>query len=338
MPCATLNRVSKSNILTIKMALARLSGAFSGTCRVAPKYVRDIEIQGNLNALPCMIKSYIYFRSLFLSKSLSTSSRKLGQSSDENDDHDRLSNNPFLDKYAEKIKKAKDSENRKPVTKEEISYRMNYEANKWRNHMKSLEQKLESRKATSASRKSVLPKTLDDILKIDEIVGKSKDEIAYIWTEYFKSKQSISAVIPAEVFDRIQSRAKSCPTFIYPLVKDQGYEFILAQFQNNQCFFTSLLNYQVHGENAPWQMNLTHYTELKDGKGIVLMLGEIDDEKMNILEAQCLAQQLQMFYATADEERFNMVHTFNKDPTKFKHMDVVKEVEASRLIERLNLK
>ena len=50
------------------------------------------------------------------------------------------------------------------------------------------------------------------------------------------------------------------------------------------------------------------------------------------MEAQCLAQQLQMFYATADEERFNLVKTFNREPDKFKYMDLIKEIESSGLI------
>ena len=271
-----------------------------------------------------------------LSRTLSVSLQNLGPTP--HDEDTDLRSNPFYDKYADKIKKAKDSGTSRPLTTEQISYRMNYEANRWKSHMKNLEKKMESKGDKLVAGRSSLPTKLDDILKIDQLRDKSTEEIGHIWTEYFKSKQSINAVIPKEIYERISSRAHECPTFIYPLVKEQGYEFILAQFQDNQCFFTSLLSYQVHGENSPWQMNLTHYTELKDDKGIVLMLGEIDQEKMNVLEAQCLAQQLQMFYATADEERFNLVYMFNKDPDKFKYMDIIKEVEASRLIEQLNLK
>ena len=269
-----------------------------------------------------------------IGKSFTASSKGLGPSNGD----DELKGNPFYEKYADKIKESRYPGSQKPLSKEEVSYRMNYEAKKWKNHMKTIEQKLDSRGEAHVSGKSSLPKNLNDILKLDQIQGKNKDEIAHIWTEYFKSKQSISAVIPKEIYDRIYTRALSCPSFIYPLVKEQGYEFMLAQFQENQCFFTSLLNYQAHGENAPWQMNLTHYTELKDEKDIVLMLGEVDTDQLNILEAQCLAQQVQMFYATADEERFYLVYTFNKDPNNFKYMDVIKEVEASRLIESLHIK
>ncbi len=99
------------------------------------------------------------------------------------------------------------------------------------------------------------------------------------------------------------------PQFVYPLPRGDGLEMMLAQFSGQSCYFTSLLSYQVvvcvcvhvcytvsqvHGENAPVSLTLTHYTELQDSKGIaifsasltsyilawslgiVLMLGEFD--------------------------------------------------------------
>ena len=316
--------------------VTKLSRTFQGILKAIPKCGGEVSVSSCSREVTGLWKTISYPQNVLWSRALSVSSQRLGPPSKDEDND--LESNPFYDKYAEKIKEAKKTGASRPVTTEEISYRMNYEANRWKNHMKNLEKKMESKGDTLVAGQSSLPKDLNDILKLEKLHDKNKEEIGHIWKEYFKSKQSISAVIPKDIYERIYSRAQECPTFIYPLVKEQGYEFILAQFQDNQCFFTSLLSYQAHGENAPWQMNLTHYTELKDDKGIVLMLGEIDQEKLNILEAQCLAQQLQMFYATSDEERFNLVYMFNKDPDKFKYMDVIKEVEASRLIEKLNLK
>ncbi|XP_065069212.1 ATP synthase mitochondrial F1 complex assembly factor 1-like [Rhopilema esculentum] len=314
----------------LKLLSRRITTCSRETTLFKPSYnsLRDLNCFLNkLTGNPCLLGNRL------LGKSFTASSTDLSPSNED----DELKENPFYEKYADKIKESRHPGSQKPLSKEEVSYRMNYEAKKWKKHMKSIEQKLGSKGEVDMAGKSSLPKNLNDILKLDQMQGKNKDEIGHIWTEYFKSKQSISAVIPKEIYDRIFIRSLSCPLFIYPLVKEQGYEFMLAQFQENQCFFTSLLNYQAHGENAPWQMNLTHYTELKDEKDIVLMLGEVDTDKLNILEAQCLAQQVQMFYATADEERFNLVYTFNKNPNNFKYMDVIKEVEASRLIESLHI-
>ena len=57
-----------------------------------------------------------------------------------------------------------------------------------------------------------------------------------------------------------------------------GYEFFVVQFLNNEAHFTSLINYQAHKENAPECLNMMHYTELAEDKGIVLMVGEYDKD------------------------------------------------------------
>lgn len=36
-----------------------------------------------------------------------------------------------------------------------------------------------------------------------------------------------------------------CWQFLFPLPRDQGYEFIYAQFAANEIHFTPLINYQV---------------------------------------------------------------------------------------------
>ena len=57
-----------------------------------------------------------------------------------------------------------------------------------------------------------------------------------------------------------------------------GYEFFVVQFLKNEAHFTSLINYQAHKENAPECLNMMHYTELAEDKGIVLMVGEYDKD------------------------------------------------------------
>ena len=42
---------------------------------------------------------------------------------------------------------------------------------------------------------------------------------------------------------QIRKRANECPLFVYPLPRDEGIEFFLAQWTGNQCAFTSLVEY-----------------------------------------------------------------------------------------------
>lgn len=41
-----------------------------------------------------------------------------------------------------------------------------------------------------------------------------------------------------------------------------------------------LIDVQMHGENAPSQLILYHYADLKDQKGVVLMTAELDPKNI----------------------------------------------------------
>lgn len=75
---------------------------------------------------------------------------------------------------------------------------------------------------------------------------------------------------------------------------------------------------------------MVHYTELKD-KGIVLMRGEFDSKVLSGQEAQCVANQFQMFYLKTDASKQALLDTFTKSPESFKHMDLIKELEQIEL-------
>lgn len=46
-------------------------------------------------------------------------------------------------------------------------------------------------------------------------------------------------------------------------------------------------------------------------------------------QAQCLANQVQLFYGTQRKETFQLVENFNHHPADFKHMLVIAELEQS---------
>lgn len=94
--------------------------------------------------------------------------------------------------------------------------------------------------------------------------------------------------------------------FLYALPRKEGYEFFLGQWAGQELHFTSLINIQVKrpadglsyipvdslqfvnahswfsfqtlGENAPSQLILYHYSDLKQDKDIVLMTAEMDNK------------------------------------------------------------
>lgn len=182
-----------------------------------------------------------------------------------------------------------------------------------------------------AQEQAELPhKKLSDIMKLELIADKDAEEISKIWIEYHKTKDVLAATLTTAQYETLTARAKEHPIFLLPLPRSEGFEFIMLQFAANTVHFTPLLAYQVHHENAPECLTLVHYTETQD-KGIVLMRGEYDTKVLTAQEAQCLANELQMFYYKTDESKLKLLETFTKRPDEFKHMDLIKEVENIQL-------
>lgn len=247
-----------------------------------------------------------------------------------------MKENPYFERYEKKLKDAmstQEFQEKRAIKKQiETDKRLMQEMEKWRRHQETLEGKF-STSTDEDSKGSTLPKKLNDLMKLELLEDKSAEDIGKFWVEYFKQKDCVSAVIPAETYATMSKLAEVSPTFLYPLPKTEGYEFVLAQFSKHRCFFTPLINYQVHGENAPWHLCLTHYTELMDTKGIVLMTSEVDTKHMTQLEAQFLTTLVQLFYTKTDEKHA-LVQQFNHKPDSFDHMSIIRAIEDSNLMAR----
>lgn len=174
-------------------------------------------------------------------------------------------------------------------------------------------------------------KKLSDIMKLDLVEQRSVEEIKQIWLEYHQGKEVICAAIPLDHYDLMLERAKKYPVFILPIPRSQGYEFMMLQFFANTIHFTPLINYQVHKENAPECLNIAMYAELKASKGLVLMRGEYDSKVISGQEAQCLANQLQMYYSQHSESKLKLLESFTYKPDQFKHMDVIEELNNLKI-------
>uniref|UniRef100_A0A8C2IPZ1 ATP synthase mitochondrial F1 complex assembly factor 1 n=1 Tax=Cyprinus carpio TaxID=7962 RepID=A0A8C2IPZ1_CYPCA len=226
-----------------------------------------------------------------------------------------LEENPYYGKYEEKIRKLRSSkpqeykarlEKRSEVKTEPLGQSRQAE------FVKYMEKELDKRGKAEAGG-FTKDKTLGSILNLDMVQEKSGSEIAELWMQYFSKKDTISAVIP----------------FLYALPQKEGYEFFVGQWAGHELHFTSLINVQTMGENAPSQLILYHYTDLQKEKGIVLMTAEMDSKFVTVHQAQCLANQVQLFYGSQRLETFRLVETFNHQPAEFKHMSVIAELEQS---------
>ncbi|XP_027749505.1 ATP synthase mitochondrial F1 complex assembly factor 1 [Empidonax traillii] len=245
-----------------------------------------------------------------------------------------LEENPFYGKYRHKIQELRRSspdvfesrmEKRSEVKKQPVGY------SKQGEFIRCMEEKAEGLGTKASKGGFTKDKTLDSILNVEMVKEKSAEEIKQIWNQYFSAKDTVYAVIPAEKFDLMWMRAQKCPSFLYALPRKEGYEFFVGQWSGTELHFTSLINVQTQGETAPSQLVLYHYPELQKEKGIVLMTAEMDSKFLVVHEAQCLANQAQLFYATDRSETYELVETFNHRSGEFKYMSVIAELEQSGL-------
>uniref|UniRef100_A0A6Q2XW24 ATP synthase mitochondrial F1 complex assembly factor 1 n=1 Tax=Esox lucius TaxID=8010 RepID=A0A6Q2XW24_ESOLU len=217
-----------------------------------------------------------------------------------------LEENPYYNKYQEKIRKLRSAKPQEFNARLEKLNKVKQEPlghSKQSEFVKVMEQELEKReKQADGSGRFTKDKTLGSILNLDLIQDMSGEEIS-------------------EVPDVV--------SFLYALPQAEGYEFFLGQWSGHQLHFTSLINVQTMGEHAPSQLILYHYSDLQEDKGVVLMTAEMDPKFMTVHLAQCLANQVQLFYGTQRQEIFRLVETFNHKPADFKHMAVIAELEQS---------
>ncbi|XP_042272703.1 ATP synthase mitochondrial F1 complex assembly factor 1 isoform X1 [Thunnus maccoyii] len=254
-----------------------------------------------------------------------------------------LEENPYFSKYQDKIQKlrsAKPQEFKARMEKRHDAKKEVLGHSKQAEFVKLMEQELEKRDKMAASDGGsggfTRNKTLGSILNLEMIQDKTGEEITELWMKYYSTKDTISAVIPTQTYDMIFSRATSCPMFLYALPQKEGYEFFVGQWSRHELHFTSLINVQTLGENAPSQLILYHYPDLKEEKGVVFMTAELDPKFITVHQAQCLANQVQLFYGTQRQETYRLVETFNHKPADFKHMLVIAELEQSGLGQALS--
>ncbi|XP_065265283.1 ATP synthase mitochondrial F1 complex assembly factor 1 isoform X2 [Emys orbicularis] len=229
-----------------------------------------------------------------------------------------LEENPFYGRYRDKIQALRRSnpgvfesrmEKRSEVKKQPVGHSKQME------FIRYMEEKAEALGTKASKEGFTKDKTLDSVLNVEMVKEKTPEEIKQIWKQYFSAKDTVYAVIP----------------FLCALPRKEGYEFFVGQWSGTELHFTALINIQTRGETAASQLILYHYPELQKEKGIVLMTAEMDSSFLNVPEAQCIANQVQLFYATDHPETYGLVETFNHRPNEFKYMAVIAELEQSGL-------
>ncbi|KAJ3112932.1 hypothetical protein HDU96_004000 [Phlyctochytrium bullatum] len=161
-------------------------------------------------------------------------------------------------------------------------------------------------------------KGLNKFVKVELLENETPERIGEIWNQYHMEKTgSISGVMTLDFYRQLRERTAEYPVFVLPIPRDSGYEVFFMQAINNSILFTPLLEYKAKQEHARPYLVITHYDELADAKGIVLMHGEILGKALNAEDAKLLVYMSQRFYVTGSSKKKQLVETFHKNPAAF---------------------
>ena len=174
-------------------------------------------------------------------------------------------------------------------------------------------------------------------------------EIATLWRlRHASSPRSLCATIPYQVYRKIEATARRHPQFVLPLARSpcsdseqsnegqtNGADIHFLQWtfptpESATVLFTHLTEYKMRGEFSLPHTTVTHHLELAQDKGLVLLQGQVaDDRGMSVEDARALLLTLQKFYAIEDQrpERGRLLDQFSRGDSAFRVEDLVEEAE-----------
>ncbi|KAJ5671365.1 hypothetical protein N7507_000492 [Penicillium longicatenatum] len=213
--------------------------------------------------------------------------------------------------------------------------------------------------AREVSGKASPIKPLSTYLDVEKIRELPPKEVEALWRLRFASSStSICAAIPLEIYERIMSAARQNPQFVLPLPRPsaEGEQETQADIHFLQwafhppasepvapsgetvnthvstVIFTHLGAFKMHGAFAQPHTTITHYLDLADDKGLVLMHGQVVPERgVSTMEATWLASCVQRFYdfeGQASGRKSELVRMFTQGDTEnFKVEELMAEAE-----------
>lgn len=161
------------------------------------------------------------------------------------------------------------------------------------------------------------PRKLAEITDLSKLSEEEPQNIKDIWTLYHHDQvHATGESLTAVQHERIIRRAEKCKIIILPIMKgDEGWMWMLSQFQDNAFLITYLGEYQKDPASAkPW-MSCVLYDDLIGPKGVSLVRSDFLSS-LTKPEAISLTKMLLAVYNN-DEEYIDFVSKFNLTPDEF---------------------
>jgi ATP synthase F1 complex assembly factor 1 len=138
-----------------------------------------------------------------------------------------------------------------------------------------------------------------------------------IWTKHHaEQKDTTSIAFNGEEGRDFLRRAKSCPFFIQPIFREEGFFNLLCQFQSPSFFLLAYLDdYKTSPEKANPLVTFSVFDDLATSHDLTLVRGEVVDRSVTFEEGEKIIKA--MIHAYKDDNEFQHVEAFNKTPEKF---------------------
>jgi ATP synthase mitochondrial F1 complex assembly factor 1 len=192
------------------------------------------------------------------------------------------------------------------------------------------------------------PRVLQDVLKTELLDGKKATEIADLWYTYHETKVRVSHSLVLSmslslslslsfsqhnilmlqdnvvglVFNgndgkAILSRAATCPYFVQPVFRDDGFFMLLSEFQPPRHFLLAYLqDYKMDPHSATPLLTFSVFVDYADAPhDISLVRCDVLNANINVNEGRKVVQSLLDNYRT--EADYGLVKLFNQRPNAF---------------------
>ena len=179
-------------------------------------------------------------------------------------------------------------------------------------------------------------KLLSSYIDIPKTLELPHKEIEFIWRlRHSSDPQSLCAVIPYSIYNRIEATARRYPQFILPIPREgKGAEIHFLQWTfpsptTATVLFTHLAEFKLRGEYAQPHTTVTHHLDLADPKGLILLHGNVVEGRgVTVDEGKWLLMCLQKFYGAEQRvERKRLLEQFSQGDGDFKVEQLLEEAE-----------
>eukprot|EP00747_Dinoflagellata_sp_TGD_P213650 gnl/TRDRNA2_/TRDRNA2_86576_c0_seq2.p1 gnl/TRDRNA2_/TRDRNA2_86576_c0~~gnl/TRDRNA2_/TRDRNA2_86576_c0_seq2.p1 ORF type:complete len:239 (+),score=41.80 gnl/TRDRNA2_/TRDRNA2_86576_c0_seq2:53-718(+) len=172
-----------------------------------------------------------------------------------------------------------------------------------------------------------VPQRLSDIAKVDLLQQEPSARVREIWIEQFHTKERIVAgVMAAEEFAKFKDGSSSCPMFICPVPRGEGYMNFVWQSQGphgTSLVYKTLEAFQANSEGV--DLNVKFFSELLDSHQLTLLHGELRSGVLTKEEASLMVRYTREAYT--DPTMLSWVHRFNHSPSEFDYEQFFKDVK-----------